>query len=300
MEQQNNKEVFINVTGFQCLDNLQNNTIDLSLETCGIQNCFPGHWFGPGKRDLFLIHFICGGKGIFESGGKTYHLSKGDFFVIFPDTEVHYEADHTEPWDYMWVGFVGVKAESYLNYAGIDRDHVIGQYSNTSFLFSCIQQMLLARSTTPYNELKRTAALLTILSSIIEEYHITNPQDDYSASTHQEYLDRALKYIDKNLSMPIKISDIANYVGINRSYLTNIFKHSLGVSPQEYLIQYRLDYACMLLEDSDTKISNIAKAVGYADSLTFSKIFRKMKGMSPSAYRKKSLYQSNENDISKD
>lgn len=280
-----NQEIFINVAGFQCLDNISNNSVDLTLETCGIQNCMPGHWFGPGKREYFIIHFISGGKGIFETGGQTYHLSKGDYFVVFPDTEVHYQADSAEPWDYLWIGFQGIKAETYLAYAGIDAAYVVGRYPNTSFILSCIQQMMLARSTTPYNELRRTSALLMILSSIIEEYHELHPQDNSDANKYQAYLDRALAYIDENLSEPIKVSNIASYVGIDRSYLATIFKHSLGISPQDYIIQYRMDHACLLLQDPSIKISTISKAVGYPDSLSFSKIFRKTKGISPSSYR---------------
>lgn len=287
MENPNSKEIFINATGFQCLENIQDHSVDLSLDTYGVQNCAPGHWFGPGERDIFLIHFICSGTGVYETGGRTYHLSQGDFFVIFPDTQVRYEADRKTPWDYIWVGFQGIKAMQYLSYAGIDREHLIGRYANSSFILSCVQQMMLARAVSPYNEMKRTAALLQIFAAITEEYYISHPDKTTDAYSHQIYLNRALSYIDDNLATPIKVSDIARYVGIDRSYLSVIFKHSLGLSPQEYLVQYRMDQACLMLQDPNQKIGNIARAVGYSDSLAFSKIFRKYKGESPSSYREK-------------
>ena len=283
--QKDNNTVFINVASFQLLEHLHNDAVDLFVTTCGIQNCFPGHFFGPGQRDEYILHFICGGKGIFEVNGKTYHLRGGDFFLICPNTEVHYEADKDQPWDYIWVGFSGIKAAAYLNYAGLDQKHVIGQYSNTSYMLSYIQQMILARSGNPSNELKRTAALQQILAALIEEYSLFSAETEDSVNTQQNYLDYALAYMDEHLSEQIHINDIANRIGIDRSYLTNIFKRTLGLSPQEYLLQYRMNRACTLLQKPDLKISAIARAVGYENALSFSKIFRKYKGMSPSSYR---------------
>jgi AraC family transcriptional regulator of arabinose operon len=281
----NNEEVYINATGFQMLEHLQNNSVDLSLSTCGIQNCAPGHWYGPGKREEYLIHFISEGKGIYRVNGETYHLGKGDFFVIYPGTEVFYEADRDEPWDYLWVGFRGIKADTYLTYAGLDRTHLIGHYINADFILSCIQEMMLARSLSTYNELKRTSALLRILAALIEEYCMEHPEQAEDDYTHRRYLEQSLAYVKEHLKETIKVNDIAAYVGIDRSYLTNIFKRTLSLSPQEYIMHYRMNAACMLLKNTDLKVSAIASEVGYEDSLAFSKMFRKCKGVSPSEYR---------------
>lgn len=285
MTNENRKEVYISAAGFQLLDNLSNNTVDLYLNTCGVQNCAPGHWFGPGTREEFIIHFICEGKGIYRVNGETFTLGKGDYFVIFPDTEVFYEADRREPWEYIWVGFRGIKASSYLNCAGIDETHLIGRYPNSSYILSCVQQMMLARSSGVSNELRRTAALFQILAALIEEYASVNPEEREEGSSSREYLDKALAYMDEHLSENIKINDLAAHIGIDRSYLTAIFQNTLSLSPKEYLVQYRVNRACMLLRDPERKISEVAKAVGYEDPLAFSKIFKKAKGVSPSVYR---------------
>lgn len=279
------KEIYVSAAGFQLLDNLQNNTVDLYLSTCGVQNCPPGHWFGPGKRDEFIVHFICEGKGIYQVNGETYALGKGDYFVIFPDARVYYEADHKAPWEYIWIGFHGIKASSYLGCAGLDETHVTGHYANSSYILSCVQQMMLARSAGVSNELKRTAALFQILAVLIEDYMSAHPEERDSEHTSRHYLDKALTYMDEHLSENIRINDIAAYIGIDRSYLTAIFQSALSLSPKEFLVHYRMDRACMLLRDPERKISEIAKAVGYDDPLAFSKIFKKFKGVSPSVYR---------------
>lgn len=73
---------YLNFVGFQCLEHLNHNSIDLYLSTCGIQNCFGGHFFGPGKRDVYILHFISEGKGTgyLPAGNRPGSLEKGMFF----------------------------------------------------------------------------------------------------------------------------------------------------------------------------------------------------------------------------
>ena len=276
------KEIYINATGFQCLEHLQNNAVDIYLSTCGVQNYIAGHYYGPGQRAEYIIHFICEGKGIYKVNGNTYSLSKGDFFVIPPKTEVYYKADDACPWDYLWIGFDGIKATTYLKNAGIDTEHLTGHYPNTSYILTCIQQMMLARTLTYHNELKRQAALLQILAALIEVHHDTLSDEEQHEYPYRVYLQQALDYMNTRLHENIKISEIASHIGIDRSYLSNIFKSTLELSPQEYLMTLRMDRAAELLENTDDKITSIASAVGYSDPLTFTKMFKRIKGMSPS------------------
>ena len=287
MSYRKQEENFINVVGFQCLDHLQNNAVDIYLSTCGVQNCLPNHSFGPGQREDYIIHFICGGKGLYRADGKTYELGSGDFFVIFPDTEVYYQANPDNPWDYLWIGFQGVKASTYLKQAGIDSEHLTGRFHDSSFILTCIQQMILARSLTYHNELKRQAALLQILATLIEIHHETLSDDEQNDYPYRIYLQQAIDYMNKHIKENIKISEIASHIGINRSYLSGIFKSTLEISPQEYLVTLRMNRAADLLKTTNEKISVIAADVGYSDPMTFTKMFKRYKKMSPSKWRQK-------------
>lgn len=277
--------VYLNFAGFQCLEGLEHSSIDLYLSTCGIQNCNGGHYFGPGKRDVYILHFVCDGKGTFTSDGKTYSLEKGDVFLVKPDTEVYYEADEKNPWSYLWVGFNGIKAATYLSFAGLDGDVVTCKCENTSLIFTHIQQMIICRQLTHANELKREAALLQVFSTLIEEHHLTLSKEEQYDYPYKIYVEQAMDYIQRNFKSTVRINDIAGYIGIDRSYLTSIFKKVLEISPQEYLVRYRMEQAEILLKESETSVGEIAYQVGYADPLTFSKMFKKYKGVSPTEYR---------------
>jgi AraC family transcriptional regulator of arabinose operon len=135
------------------------------------------------------------------------------------------------------------------------------------------------------NEIKRVGYLYEILSTLIEMQNtirtIKKNQYDYSIDT---YVDYALQYIKLNYDS-IKVQDIADYIGINRSYLTTIFKKQLHVSPQEYLMRYRLNIAANQLATTSLSIQEIATDIGYHNPLTFSKIFKQEFGVSPKHYR---------------
>lgn len=99
------------------------------------------------------------------------------------------------------------------------------------------------------------------------------------------YIQTTIQFIRQKYSDPIRIQDIADYCGLNRSYLTRLFKHATGYTPQEYLAQYRINQAKQLLEENGLSIQHIAYCVGYNDSFTFSKLFKRQTGFSPSDYR---------------
>ena len=70
-------------------------------------------WNG-GVRSVYVIHYISKGSGTLETEGKTFRLTAGDSFIIYPDTYVKYYPDENDPWEYAWVGFNGIEAERLL------------------------------------------------------------------------------------------------------------------------------------------------------------------------------------------
>ena len=83
------------------------------------------------------------------------------------------------------------------------------------------------------------------------------------------------------------MEDIAGYVGVSRSHLFRSFEAVLGLSPKEYLTDFRMKQACYLLEHSSLSITAIANSLGFDNNLYFSKTFHRQKGMSPKEYREK-------------
>ena len=94
----------------------------LAVYNTGYQKCAPGYTWGPALRDHYLLHYIESGEGWYTGGGKTYHLTKGDLFAVFPSQVVCYVADHLDPWEYYWVGFNGTEARRMVQMTGFTHD----------------------------------------------------------------------------------------------------------------------------------------------------------------------------------
>ncbi|MGL4335954.1 MAG: AraC family transcriptional regulator [Turicibacter sp.] len=269
------------------LEPIHKQTLDLFLCYCGIEACPSGHSFGPAVRFQYLIHFILKGSGTYHINGKIHHIKQQQGFLIMPDTVTYYEADKEDPWEYVWIGFNGVRAASYLNQANLNEDSLIFDYHED--LKNYVLHMLTLNQSTNANELEIQGLLYLFMSKLIATNNQVNSKEKYKAT--EIYLEKSIQFIHNNYTNSIKINDIATYIGVNRSYLTHIFKQKLNMSPQEFLLSYRMDTACHLLTYTNLSIGDISRSVGYLDPLAFSKIFRKIIGMSPKKYRESILNQ---------
>ena len=80
---------------------------ELSFLFCGRQNCAPGDSVGPAVREHYLLHFCLSGRGVYQAQGRSYAIGPGEGFLILPDEVTSYQADQSEPWTHIWVGFHG-------------------------------------------------------------------------------------------------------------------------------------------------------------------------------------------------
>ena len=103
---------------------------------------------------------------------------------------------------------------------------------------------------------------------------------------NNDYIRAAIQFIRNQYYTPVKVSDIAACVGINRSYLYTLFIQETGMSPNEYLSSFRLTRAAEMLNITGDSIEQIASSCGYQDAVVFSKAFKKKYGISPRQFRK--------------
>lgn len=281
---------FTSSARYRCLEDLQRDSMDLCLIYCGWEHCDAGYRFGPNKRTAYVLHIVRGGKGKLEMNRKVYYLETGDAFLIPPETEAWYEADKEDPWTYMWVGFTGMKAEVCAGAAGFSLKNPVRRVECADELGGYIDKMLEAHQLSYPDELRRNSYLMLFFSSLISEYlkeiPSAGPSHPYPYSV---YVKHAMEYISFNYGHKIKISELADYIGVNRSYLTSSFKKAVGCSPQEFLVNLRMDKARALLKETGMQINAIASSVGYPDQLAFSRIFKQRFGMSPKAFREEDV-----------
>ena len=102
----------------------------------------------------------------------------------------------------------------------------------------------------------------------------------------QDEIDYAREYFETHYNEEISTEKYAASRNMSISWFNKSFKAATGTSPMKYIQTIRIRNAQTLLETTDYSISDVASFVGYENPLYFSRLFRKTKGMSPSAYRK--------------
>jgi AraC-like DNA-binding protein len=257
--------------------------LDAFVYTCGYETCSPGHSYGPAVRSGYLIHYVLGGAGYFKTGGRMYRLKEGDAFLIYPDELIYYEADKKNPWTYTWIGFQGVKIKGYLERTSLLASPVF-HYGKDDRIRLCHEKMFEANRLTANRDLMMNSILYEYLFLLVSKF----PREQFTSREKQiSYVEEVLKFLESNYPQKISIQALADSLGLNRSYLHRLFKSATGASLQEYLLDLRIRKACSLLKSTDLSVTIISHSVGYEDTLYFSRLFKKKKGVSPSQYCQK-------------
>lgn len=259
--------------------------LDLYLCFCGHSKCESLHSYGPAVRPYYLIHYVLEGRGIYQVGEKRYEVKPGEGFLIEPQVLTFYQADKDDPWTYIWVGFDGKNASQYLRDIGLNSHQLIFRCNYGEELEQLVMKMLENNTHEITNRFLRESLLFSFFSVLTRDIQIN---DRISEDGENPYISQSIEFIKNNYSRPIRVTDIADYLCINRSYLYTLFKKYLSMSPQEYLTQYRITRAADLLVVTEYSIESIALSCGYSDPLTFSKAFKSLLKESPSKYRRNS------------
>ena len=249
------------------------------MVNCGYEDCCKDFKCPPHRREYYLIHYIVKGEGYFTVGNERFDLSEGDIFIIRPGELVsYYSPDAMKTWSFCWVGFNGSAAEEYLSESGIGERHVLTLCSRvfTQTVRNCLSYTSSGADLSPF---RLTGCVLDVLGLIR-----TNCAEKRVKNRASVFVDKAIQYIEFNYMNGIKTRDVVEYLAIDRSYLYRLFMKYTRVSPEQYLIRYRIRKAAELIREKRFTVTEVSRYVGIDDVYHFSKQFKKVTGMSPSEY----------------
>ena len=239
----------------------------------------------PHAHPFCEIWFVLAGEGDVTIEGVNYPISKGDLIIYNPSTVHRERTTANSGLELAFFGITNFKIEN------LPADHLVDASASPvlhtkkdeeKFLFYFRSLVEEVSTDQPYSELmaKYWARLILIgilrLANISEAKFVTNA-----------IFTRIHHYLSKHFAEITGMDQICATLGINKYYLSHIFKKYMGTPPMQYVTQKRIARAKQLLQETDLSASAIGEECGYHDHVLFFKAFRRAEGMTPGEFRRR-------------
>lgn len=230
-----------------------------------------------GRKDYYLMVMAQGEMEFYLPGGKRI-LRAGEMIIFPPGYSYRYvKLDYGEMF-YYWVHFTGSDASKLLRDCHISpmTPYEVGLSEEIPHAFRRMFQEFIRAD--EYYESAAAACLVLLFSQLGREIAGLNTRISGNR------VHRSLLYMHRHYSAPLSISSLASMEHLSVSRFSAVFKQSVGMSPQNYLIDLRLKAAVRLMRETDLGIRQIAQTVGYEDALYFSRLFKSRMGIPPAKF----------------
>ncbi|MDM8143565.1 AraC family transcriptional regulator [Megamonas hypermegale] len=231
------------------------------------------------------IVLVYKGSGTYMINNKKYTLREGDI-AFYNQGDLHEvsSASDTEIGDYC-IGLTN------LNLKNLPYNHLIA--ANEAYvrqsgnMFATLKELCEQMYTLgKLNEHSNLTSQLLCTSFIIIATSLSSFTDyENNIEKDKQFMNRILNYLDEHFTEDISINKVADHLGCSNSYISHLFKKSLGITPMQYVIKRRIGLAQTLLISTDLSATQIATMVGYDNANYFINSFTKIIGITPIRYR---------------
>lgn len=239
-------------------------------------------WLSPHWHEhTELLFFISGECECFCDGKKSY-VKAGDMIVVnsteihtyYAEKKVSYYCIITYPSFFSDIDYSDFVIKNHIPNDPVVKECVMGIKDN--FNSGTAEGDMLVKS---YN--------YRLFAHLIKNYRDeSGTLNDSLKSEKLNKLDKVLSYIESHYNEKISTMDLAGMCYFSEGYFCRFFKKVTGRTTAEYISEYRIRKASIMLKSTDSSISDIASMTGFEDANYFARVFKKLKGITPSEYRR--------------
>ena len=246
-------------------------------------------WRPRGRLDFQLL-YIAAGKAHFHIDGEEKIVTAGHMVLYRPKEPQKYEYYGEYQTESYWVHFTGGDVTNILRSYGLTKEKKVFycgsglEYKN--HFRSMIQELQMCKD--DYPEMLE----IHLRQIFIKLHRYFNTISKVENSQIAEDIDKAMLYFSEHYNEDICIEDYAGKHHMSTSWFIRNFKQYTGSTPMQYILSKRIYNAEALLQNEHYNITEISNIIGYDNPLYFSRIFKKVKGISPTEYRKNILQKS--------
>lgn len=231
----------------------------------------------------YYIVFISHGKGEFESALTTpAKLTAGTCFFLFPNVWHRYKPDFDTGWKEYWVGFNGSYPDAIMSKNFFNPNSPFIHAGLNDQLLILFQRLLeTVQNANPGYHQVISGITLEILGLI----HAFSIQKEQSKDQDTHLIHKAIFLLRESLKETIDMHELAVKLPMGYSKFRKLFKEVTSSSPQQYLLNLRINKAKELLQTTELNINEIAFQTGFESEFYFSMFFKKKTGKTPTNYR---------------
>lgn len=235
------------------------------------------------KYSFDSLCFVANGAGFASSGGKTWReLTRGAAVYVRKNEEFTFVSTGTDEFEIYSVivdtygsddffGAIGFSAENRLSSLDgkmtvVEELYKTAKKGNSASAYECVGKFF----------------------EVISYFAHASEGEEKPRTDENEYVAKAKEFIHMQYHLDINVTMIAEAVYLNRSYFSTMFKSVTGVSPLEYLIDFRIKQACKLLA-MGKGVTDTAMLTGFNSASAFAAHFKRKMKETPSEYRAKAI-----------
>ncbi|QNG59635.1 helix-turn-helix domain-containing protein [Metabacillus idriensis] len=247
---------------------------------------------------VFDLLYVQSGELYMTENGQPFTISEGQYLLLIPGFEHFGHKSCREDTRVYWTHFIMEDGfalhengnENWSDVQVLDGDFVIpskfyfkipafGECIHKDFVEKIFENLVSMNHQTPDFPLRQQIYFEELILQLQKEsLQIPNAAE--------KVVEETLRFLRKHYQEDIKMVDFAKVLHFHPDYITRCMQKTMGVTPIQYLNQYRMEQAKKLMSTTDHKISSIAKEVGIFDATYFTKIFKRIEGVAPLEYRK--------------
>ena len=255
---------------------------DISVIYAEREQPTPGSRFGPVIRSVYILECCTAGCGSVIINGTEFPVTAGSCYMLLPGDTVVHTTDSKNPREGYWCALDGISVGTHVENAGITSQNPFidpALFPAILHWMEQLTQLWVCRDAGA--QLRQTACAYGILGVMLQ---------NKPATEKSPLIDTAIGLMQIHYPEPLTVAGLADQVGLERTYFSDLFKKKTGYSPYQYLTRLRIQKACQLMQNHS--ISDTAYLVGL-EPHNFGRVFKKEVGVSPRTYLKKLLSNTN-------
>lgn len=220
------------------------------------------------------------GSGWVEVGGVRTRVEKATAVVLPGNTGIPhaYGATAADPWTIWWCHVWGTDVPELIGEAGVTDDRPLIRLVAVDRLTAILDEIItsLERDQSPARLVATAGMAWRLLTSLAV---------DRRSPEQGAPLEQAMRFLEQRVDGTIRVPQLAALVGVSPSQLSKLFREATGGGVLAHHLALKMTRARRLLDTTNLSIAQVGQEIGMDDQFYFSRQFRRLHGLSPSAYR---------------